>query len=613
MANFRPVKGTLGVLRAGIALLTRKEALVMVALFGASVIVGLLDATAVTLVLPLVQSILEPELLQTSAFFGPAAAWLGFEWNPTVFPWLAGILMGLIVISAIATVFVNWISDLQSAYCRNRLGNEVMQRLLDAPYLWFLGKNSAALARLVLSDVATWRNNFLQSLLQIGQSLLLIILPSAAVIALAPSFGLIALAVVGALALAIALLIRPRIQKTAAQQKENMNHTWHELLQTLGGIREVKVSNRASFFTNRLQRHYRLGNRYMIINRFFSGLSPTAILTLGQVGFISAALVLWAAGLPGTEVTAQLAMLAVVISRVIPAINRATNSFNTLVASVPFVEGLLVTLREIDDATRNYSNRGGGEPVPRKWGVIRLTDVHFQYPGAAVASLDGLNFELERGKRYGLVGTSGAGKSTLVNLLLGLFQPTGGIISIDGKPLNTIQLCQWQERIGYVPQDVFLLDDSLHANIVFGDSDFAVNDDRLREAIHQARLAEVICSLPWGLETWMGERGRRLSGGQAQRVAIARALYRSPDIVLLDEATSALDTITEAEIQAAFDALGGNVLAIAVAHRVSSLRNCHSIILLDGGRVHDIGSYEELLERNALFRGLAANPTGKEV
>jgi ATP-binding cassette subfamily C protein len=516
------------------------------------------------------------------------------------------------VISAIATVFVKWISDMQSAYCRNRLGNEVVQRLLDAPYLWFLGKNTAALARLVLSDIVAWRNNFLQSLLQIGQSLLLIILPSAAVIALAPSYGLVALAVVGALALAVALLIRPRIQKTADQQKENMNHTWFGLLQILGGIREVKVSNRASFFTNQLQRHYSLGNRYMVTNRFLSGLSPMVILTLGQVGFISAGLVLWSAGLPGTEVTAQLAMLAVVISRVIPAINTATNSFNTLVASVPFVEGLLVTLREIDDATRNYSKRGDGDPAPREWSVIRLTDVHFQYPGAAVASLDGLNFELERGKRYGLVGTSGAGKSTLVNLLLGLLQPTGGIISIDGKSLNTIELCQWQERIGYVPQDPFLLDDSLRANIVFGDSDFAVNDDRLWGAIHQAHLSEVVSSLPEGLGTSMGERGRRLSGGQAQRVAIARALYRSPDIVLLDEATSALDSITEADIQASFDALGENVLGIAVTHRVSGLRNCHFIIVLDRGKVQDMGSYDELLERNVLFRDLAGHPPGKE-
>jgi ABC-type multidrug transport system fused ATPase/permease subunit len=170
-----------------------------------------------------------------------------------------------------------------------------------------------------------------------------------------------------------------------------------------------------------------------------------------------------------------------------------------------------------------------------------------------------------------------------------------------------MHLNQWQERIGYVPQDIFLLDDSFRANIAFGDSAADVDGDRLWIAIRQARLAGVVELLPQGLDTPMGERGRRLSGGQAQRVAIARALYRSPDIVLLDEATSALDSMTEAEIQASFDALGEDVLAIAVAHRISSLRNCHSIIVLDGGRVQDMGTYEELLERNSLFRDLAAH------
>lgn len=612
IATSRLTTGAYRVIRSGAALLTRREALIMVALFGLTAIVGLVDAVVVTLVLPLVQSILQPELLQKLVLLDQAVTWLEFEGNSTsVFPWLAGLLLVLIVISAVANLFINWLGDRETAACRNRLGNEVVRRLLDAPYLWLLGKNSAVLTRQVLSDIATWRSNFLQSLLQIGQSLLLIILPSAAVIALSPSFGLLTLAAVGALGLVTILMIRPYIQKTAGRQKEAMNVTTRELLQLLTGIREVKVSNRAAFFANRFERHYASGNHYWVVNKFLSSFSPTVILTLGQVAFISTAVLLWASGLSGAEVTAQLAVLGVLVFRVIPAINKTSNNFNTLVASIPFVEGLLVTLREIEDATRDHNHRDGRDAVPRKWSTIKFENVNFHYPGATVASLKELNLELKRGARYGLVGPSGAGKSTLVNLLLGLFQPTSGTISVDGKPLTTMRLAEWQERIGYVPQDVFLVDDSLRANIAFGESTEAISDERLRIAIRDAHLSEVVAGLPEGLETSMGERGRRLSGGQAQRVAIARALYRSPEIVLLDEATSALDSITEAHIQESFDALDDSVLGVSVAHRISILRNCDSIILLDAGCVRDLGSFDELLERNALFRELVAHPPGK--
>ena len=283
-----------------------------------------------------------------------------------------------------------------------------------------------------------------------------------------------------------------------------------------------------------------------------------------------------------------------------------------MIASFPFVEALLGTLREIAEAQRDFDRPSGGSAVPTGWSSIRFEAVSFRYPGAERNSVDELTFELERGKRYGVVGKSGAGKSTMVNLLLGLLHQTKGRVCLDGVPLSSLALNCWQERIGYVPQDVFLLDDTLRANIAFGDNPASVDEDRLRIAVDRAHLTDVVKGLPQGLNTPIGERGRRLSGGQVQRVAIARALYRSPDLVLLDEATSALDSMTEADIQASFDALGQDVLAIAVAHRISSLRNCHSIIVLDDGRVQDIGTYNELMERNRLFRDLAAQSKSGE-
>lgn len=604
---------TLATLRAGIALLTRGEAWASAVLFGAMSVAGLLEATVVALVVPLVQSIIQPELLKQAGPFAKVSAFFGFEWSPALFPWLAGTLALLIVVSSMANLAINWVMDQQAARCRNRLGHEIVSKLVAAPFLWFLSKNTAILSRQIFSDIRVWRNDFLQSMMQIAHSLILIVLPSIVVVALAPSNGLLAILLVGLLGLLMILLVRPRIHSLVRQQKANMDATMRILQQLLTGIREVKVSNRAGFFTGEFDRHHERGNRYLTSQRFLSQLSPNLILTLGQLGFIGTAVLLWSAGLSGAEVTAQLALLGVVVMRVLPAINKGASHFNTFIASLPFVEALLATLREISEAQRDFGHQPGGSAVPTAWRSIHFEAISFRYPGAERNSVDGLTVELERGKRYGIVGKSGAGKSTMVNLLLGLLHQTKGRICLDGVPLSSLELRQWQERIGYVPQDVFLLDDTLRANIAFGDNPANVDEDRLRVAVNQAHLTDVVKGLPQGLGTPIGERGRRLSGGQVQRVAIARALYRSPDLVLLDEATSALDSMTEAEIQASFDELGEDVLAIAVAHRISSLRNCHSIIVLDSGRVHDMGTYDELIERNQLFRDLAAQSQNGEM
>jgi ABC-type multidrug transport system fused ATPase/permease subunit len=598
--------GTLATIRGGIALLTRGEIVAMAALFGAMSIVGLLEAAVVALVLPFVQTILQPELLNRAGPFSRVAAVLGFEWSAALFPWLAGTLVVVIVVSSTANLAVNWMMERQAGRCRNRLGHEVICRLVAAPFLWFLSKNTAILARQIFSDIHVWRNNFLHSIMEIARSIVLIIMPASVVVALAPSSGLLAILLVGLLGLVMILLVRSRLQSLVRNQKTNMDATMRMLQQLLTGIREVKVSNRAEFFASEFDKHHEQGNRYFASQRFLSQLSPSLIQTIGQVVFIGTAALLWAAGLSGGEVTAQLAVLGVVVMRVLPAVNNGATRFNILISSIPFVEALLVTMREVEAAQRKFGRSLHGDPVPIGWHSIRFEAVSFRFPGADRDTVDGLTVTLERGKRYGIVGRSGSGKTTMVNLLLGLLHQTEGTISVDGVPLSSLELSQWQERIGYVPQDVFLLDDTLRANIAFGVNPAHVDQHRLRRAVAQAHLTEVVDGLPQGLDAPIGERGRRLSGGQVQRVAIARALYRSPDLVLLDEATSALDSMTEADIQGSFDELGDDVLAVAVAHRVSTLRNCHSIIVLDGGRVQDMDTYDALMERNQLFRDLAA-------
>jgi ATP-binding cassette, subfamily B, bacterial PglK len=243
-------------------------------------------------------------------------------------------------------------------------------------------------------------------------------------------------------------------------------------------------------------------------------------------------------------------------------------------------------------------------PVPSHWKEVTLQNVWFRYSERGVWSAQGIDLTLEQGKFYGFVGRSGAGKTTLVNILLGLLEPSRGSVLINGRKLDDFSISSWQKLFGYVPQDAFILDGTILENITFGDGD--LDKARLDESIKQAQLTEVVRALSKGVDTQVGERGRQLSGGQAQRLAIARALYRRPEILFLDEATSALDGITETELYEGIVDLRGHVTAFIIAHRVTTLRHCDRIFVLDQGQIAASGTYDELLKQSEIFRGLAA-------
>jgi ABC-type multidrug transport system fused ATPase/permease subunit len=282
-----------------------------------------------------------------------------------------------------------------------------------------------------------------------------------------------------------------------------------------------------------------------------------------------------------------------------------------MLRALPFVAAML-EMMDSAEADRGWlADRSRDKlPLPREWKVLEFSNVGFTYENSE-AGLSDINLCLERGRFYGVVGRSGSGKSTLINLLLGLYSPTCGRVFIDGIPRDEVRSTDWIDQLAYVPQDVFILDESVKANIAFGrDVDKSPGD--MSMAIRISCLNELLADLPEGLDTQLGERGRRFSGGQAQRVAIARALYSMPSILLMDEATSALDSITEAHVQDGIRALGDDVLVIAVAHRISSLRKCDAIIVMDEGRIKDMGSYAELLEKSTLFAELASSSEKKE-
>jgi ATP-binding cassette subfamily C protein len=310
----------------------------------------------------------------------------------------------------------------------------------------------------------------------------------------------------------------------------------------------------------------------------------------------------------GAQALPLLGLFAYAGFRVIPASNRVMLYVAQLRYSRAWIHDLRADLTALPEPAA--ADGLDAEPI-RFTRAIALDRVSYTYAGEggpvlppAEPVLMDVSLAIAKGESLGVVGASGAGKSTLIDLLLGLLEPTAGRITVDGRDIASA-MRSWRRHIGYVPQEPFILDDTLRRNVAFGVADREVDDRRVTAALRLAQLGDVVTTLPRGLDTMLGERGTRLSGGQKQRVAIARALYHEPEVLVFDEATSALDTPTERELIAALEALRGVKTLVVIAHRLTTVRRCDRLALLRDGRLAAVGPYEELLARDAGFREMA--------
>jgi len=284
-----------------------------------------------------------------------------------------------------------------------------------------------------------------------------------------------------------------------------------------------------------------------------------------------------------------LGLFAAAAFRVMPSINRLLMATQTLIFNRSIIAAVY---RDFQLDAPDLGNHVKNSPFANS---LELHDVSFQYPTAARASLQNVSLVVRRGEAVGFVGPSGAGKSTLVDVILGLFAPTAGEVRVDGRNIQE-NLRNWQNQIGYVPQSIYLTDDTLRRNVAFGLSDENIDDKLVAEAIRLAQLDAFVESLPDRLETVVGERGVRLSGGQRQRIGIARALYHNPSVLVLDEATSSLDTPTEHGVMQAVQALQGTKTVIIVAHRLSTVEYCDRLYRIEDSRITEEGTFAEVVK-----------------
>ena len=494
---------------------------------------------------------------------------------------------------------VTWVQERALDSAVRELSHRLLAAYLGAPYAFHFGRNSAGLINRVTDAVHNVFRGVLGSLLSTASEALVV---SGIVVVLAlasPGVTAIAVVVVGGLLVLPLTLSR----KATARWGRAVSQLDSEILQTLqqglGGVKEVKVIGRESFFLSqfdeRMAEAARLRARYVAV----AAALRMGVETTFVCGLLGVSLLLTLRG--GAAALPLLGLFAYAGFRLIPASNRIMLYIAQLRYSRAWIHDLRADLTALPAPLS--ADAVEVEPI-RFTRALALERVSYTYAGEPEPVLVDVGLTIAKGESIGVVGPSGAGKSTLIDLLLGLLEPTAGRITVDGRDIATA-MRSWRRHIGYVPQEPFILDDTVRRNVAFGVADAEVDDRRVMAALRMAQLADVLAGLPRGLDTMLGEHGTRLSGGQRQRVAVARALYDEPEVLVFDEATSALDTPTERELIAALEALRGVKTLIVIAHRLTTVRRCDRLALLRDGRVAAVGPYDELLARDAGFREMA--------
>ncbi|MEP6604323.1 MAG: ABC transporter ATP-binding protein [Spartobacteria bacterium] len=562
-----------------------KLALISLLLFGGS----LLEVVGIGVILPFVKIVGEPDSILRNERMSPWLAYLKIDHARSI---TLAACVALLILSLFKGVYLALTMRTAYRFIYRKvlsLGRQLLTNYLRVPYLFHLHHNTADLVKNITVETETV-GNVLKFALFLPAEFIVMVGLLAVLVWAEPGTGLIGIAGLGALMWALSAFTRKELARTGKIRSDEQARMMQWVNQSLGGIKEVKLLGREDFFADAVSRS---GERYTRALRRSSllGELPRVILeTSAALVIVVFVLVVVLSGRDMKTVVGALAVLGMAMVRLVPSANRITKALH----GIRFYAETVRLMNE-GRSMELGAGRTEREPVALSFrSTITLENLTFHYPDGAAASLHEVSLEIPRGARVAFVGASGAGKTTLANVLLGLLQPTSGRLLVDLVDVRE-NLRAWQDHLGYIPQDIYLIDDTIRRNIAFGWPDEKIDDASVWRALDAAQLSIFVRKLEGGLDAEVGERGVRISAGQRQRIGIARALYHDPDVLLLDEATSALDNETERQFAAAIDQLAGSKTIIIIAHRLTTVRDCDTIYLLDHGRVVASGTFDDLL------------------
>ncbi|MGM0660991.1 MAG: ABC transporter ATP-binding protein [Pseudomonadota bacterium] len=574
-----------------------------VVIFGA-----LSSALMVGSVMPFLSVLAEPARIERI----PALTWL-YETFGFTSEYSFVVALGL---ASIAAIMITSVIQIGKSYVLSRFslmrGHAISQRLMIAylrqPYAFFLNRHTGEMTTRVLSEAQLVVNQFLNPAAEFIAAVCTVTAIVGLLLWVDPLVALVAFGVLGGTYGVIYYFTR-RVLKQFGYTRADANKTRFRVAnEALNGIKDIKLLGREGSYATRYSVPSKKMAETLVRVQLISQLPQIALQAIALSGVILLCLIMldpqgFASGAALGGILPTLGVFAFAGQRLLPELSKLYRTLSQIQAGGAAVEAVYDDL--IDKAGSGTLPR----VPPPEMGLTQslvLEDVSFRYPNAEQVGLKAISLDIRAREKIGIVGSTGAGKTTLADLILGLLSPSEGRLVVDGRPLTDDNIRAWQQSVGYVPQDIFLTDASLSENIALGVPPKEIDEDRVRRSAEIARLDQFIRDeLPAGYATTIGERGVRLSGGQRQRVGIARALYHDADLIVFDEATSALDNLTEREVMAAIDALPGDKTVLMIAHRLSTVRRCDRIIVLDQGRLVGIGPWDTLMSENEAFQRIA--------
>ncbi len=531
-----------------------------------------LEAAGAALIVPFVAMINDPGYLSTQAQLRTLFEMSLFS---TTEGFLIATALALFLFFVIKNAFVVSILNMQFSFVYGempRFSCNLYRGYLTRPLAQHGRMNSSELIRNVNNEVQLYFTNFLIPTLTLITELLVLTAIVAVLLLIAPMPALAAIVLLGGMTKAFYAAVRGRVNKYGQEAQHHNAERIKWVNQGLNSIKETKILGREDFFVQSFNFHE---NRFAESSRYAMLLNQTPRLFIETLAFtalfLGVALAL-AVGQNRSEVLPVLALFAVASIRLLPSLNRVLLSLTRMTYYRPAAQVVLDSRRFAANSNANPTSASRQRKF-KDWRELCLQDVSFRYPGSAQSILTNVNLTIKRGTSVALVGPSGCGKTTLADLVLGLLTPISGKIEVDGQNIHSL-LGDWQDELGYIPQSIYLLDDTIRRNIAFGVPDDLVDDEQVWKSLQYASMDDVVRTLPGQLDCSVGENGSCLSGGQRQRLGIARALYHEPQFLVLDEATSALDEATEREIAGTLDQLVGERTLLIIAHRPETVRRC---------------------------------------
>ncbi len=593
-------------------LLNAHEKRTFLILVGVMILAAFSEIVGLSAFLVLLGALAEPEQVLDNATLAWVYTNLGFTnmfaFQLTLTLAVASIIfLGLLVKAGSAYFMVRF-----TVFCGHSLSSRMIEAYLKQSYSWSLDRNSADMGRKILAECEQVVQRVARPSLGILASCLLSLSIIVFLIMVDPVIAMVSASLLGGGYGLVYLFVRQKVQYHGAEIVKANQKRFQVTQEATTGLKEVKLAGLEDVYAKefrgpsfRRAQHLVKSQLFMDIPRFvLEGLTFTILLMVVLILLVRNDGDLLAA-------VPTLGIFAFSVMRILPSLQQIYHGLTSVKTGKAVID-LIHT---------DYMSVHAGAPKSQRIdrttkhdlkGVLAFEAVSYTYPAAERVALSDLSVTIDANSIIGVVGGTGAGKTTFIDLLLGLLAPDQGHITVDNVPINGPNLRAWQNTIGYVPQQIFLTDDTVTANIAFGVPDDEVDMDAVRKAATTAALNDFIMQeLPDGYETSVGDRGVRLSGGQRQRIGIARALYHEPSLLILDEATSALDNITERQVMKSVQKLHGQKTIIMIAHRLSTVENCDRILLMEKGTIAEIGTYAELAANNALFKEMLGKDLSK--